>query len=135
MRHTMVEVFYKTKVVEEQMNQQTEYFTLVLIPVPPESFVVIQFHGTWDIDLNQARRDVMVWSCRDYEGDAIREYDKLRAVLQSKGFVHVVAAGELRLAPPVPAAVKPKRRDAVLSMAPRRVTIMLDSPEDEGVTV
>jgi hypothetical protein len=131
----MVEVFYKTKVIEEQLNGQTEYFTLVLTPVPPESFVVIQLHGTWDIDLNQARRDVMVWSCRDYEGDAIREYDKLRAVLQSKGFVHVVAAGELRLAPPVAAAVKPKRRDAVLSMASRRVTIMLENPEDEGVTV
>jgi hypothetical protein len=106
-----------------------------LTPVPPESFVVIQLHGTWDVDLNQARRDVMVWSCRDYEGDAIREYDKLRAVLQSEGFVHVIAAGELRLAPPVAATVKPKRRDAVLSMASRRVTIMLDSPEDEDVTV
>jgi hypothetical protein len=131
----MVEVFYKTKVIEEQLNGQTEYFTLILTPVPPESFVVIQLHGTWDIDLNQARRDVMVWSCRDYEGDAIREYDKLRAVLQSEGFVHVIAAGELRLAPPVAATVKPKRRDAVLSMASRRVTIMLDSPEDEDVTV
>ena len=131
----MVEVFYKTKVIEEQVNGQTEYFTLVLTPVPPESFVVIQFHGTWDIDLNQARRDVMVWSCKDYEGDAIREYDKLRAALQSKGFVHVIAAGELRLMPPVAAAVKPKRRDAVLSMASRRVNIMLDSPEGKGVTV
>jgi hypothetical protein len=131
----MVEVFYKTKVIEEQLNGQTEYFTLILTPVPPESFVVIQLHGTWDVDLNQARRDVMVWSCRDYEGDAIREYDKLRAVLQSEGFVHVIAAGELRLAPPVAATVKPKRRDAVLSMASRRVTIMLDSPEDEDVTV
>ncbi len=131
----MVEVFYKTRIIEEQTKQQTEYFTLALSPVPPESFVVIQFHGTWDSELNQARRDVMVWSCREFEGDAIREYDKLRAVLQSKGFVHVVAAGELRLAPPVTAAAKPKRRDAVLRTPARRVTLMQDSPEDESITV
>jgi hypothetical protein len=119
----MVEVFYKTKVIEEQGNKQTEYFTLVLAPVPPQSFVVIQVHVKWDIDLNQARRDAKVWSCADFEGDAIREYDKLRAILQGKGFVHAIAAGELFLAPPVVAVVKHKRRDPIAMTMPRRITV------------
>lgn len=106
----MVEVFYKTGDPDEQMNEQTAYVTLALTPVPPESFVVVELYGRWNSKLNEARRDVTLWSCQDYEGDAIREYDKRRGVLQGKGFVHVVDAGELRLVPPVATTVKTTRR-------------------------
>jgi hypothetical protein len=117
----MVEVFYKTKVIEEQLNEKTEHFTLVLAPIP-QFFVVIQVHVKWNIDLNEARRGAEVSSCWAFEGDAIREYDKLRAILQGKGFVHAIAAGELFLAPPVVAALKPKRREHVQITSSVRVT-------------
>jgi hypothetical protein len=117
----MVEVFYKTKVIEEQLNEKTEYFTLVLAPIP-QLFVVIQVHVEWNIDLNEARRGAKVSSCWAFEGDAIREYDKLRAILQGKGFVHAIAAGELFLAPPVVAALKPKRRERIQITSSVRVT-------------
>jgi hypothetical protein len=113
MRLSMVEVFYKTKLVEEQSNVRTEYITLVLAPVPPASFVVIEVHGKWDMTLNETRCQTKVVSSQDSEGDAIREYDKYRATLETKGFVTVVPAGELRLVPPVSTTVKAKRRDAV----------------------
>jgi hypothetical protein len=106
----MIEVFFKTGITEEQMNERTEYFTLVLAPVPPQSFVVIELHGQWDIVLNQTQREAKVWSCQDYEGDAIREYDKRRGVLESKGFVYVKGAGELCLVSPVAATIEPARR-------------------------
>jgi hypothetical protein len=123
----MVEVFYKTKVIEEQLHEKTEYFTLVLAPIP-QLFVVIQVHVKWNIDLNEARRGVMVSSCFAFEGDAIREYDKLRAILQGKGFVHAIAAGELLLAPPVVAALKPKRREPIRITSSVRVTRSRISP-------
>jgi hypothetical protein len=115
----MIEVFRKTSITEEQVNERTEYFTLVLAPVPPHSFVVIELHGEWDIVLNQSRREATVWSCQDYEGDAIREYDKLRGVLESKGFIYVKAAGELCLVPPVAATIQPTRREMPRTWGPR----------------
>jgi len=30
----MIEVFCKTSITEEQVNERTEYFTLVLAPIP-----------------------------------------------------------------------------------------------------
>ena len=106
----MVEVFYETGNRTEQLNERTTYVTLSLIRLPPGAFLVVQLEGRWHATSSQMRREVSLWSCEDYEGDAIREYDQRRAVIQGTGFVYVVEEGELRLVPPATVAVKNTRR-------------------------
>jgi hypothetical protein len=108
----MVEVFYETGIRTEQLNEQTAYVTLALIRLPPASFLVVQVEGRWHTHSSQMRREVTLWSCQDYEGDAIREYDQRRAAIQGSGFAYVVAEGELRLVPPVTITAKDTRRGA-----------------------
>jgi hypothetical protein len=108
----MVEVFYETGIRTEQLNEQTAYVTLALIRLPPASFLVVQVEGRWHAQSNQIQREVTLWTCQDYEGDAIREYDQRRAAVQDSGFAYVVAEGELRLVPPVTVTAKNTRRGA-----------------------
>jgi hypothetical protein len=107
---SMVEVFYETGNRTEQMNEQTAYVTLALVRLPPASFLVVQVERRWHPESSQMRREVTLWSCQDYEGDAIREYDQRRAAIQGTGFAYVVAEGELRLVPPVTITAKITRR-------------------------
>jgi hypothetical protein len=107
----MVEVFYKTGSVSEEITTRSESYTLALAPVSPHLHVVMQIHAMWDFELMQLLRSAMVCTCQEHEGDAIREYDELRTILLSKGFGHVVVSGLLQLEQPFVPAVKINRRD------------------------
>jgi hypothetical protein len=106
----MVEVFYETGIRTEQLNERTAYVTLALMRLPPLSFLVVQVEGRWNPTSCQMRREVKLWSCQDYEGDAIREYDQRRAIIQGTGFAYNVEEGEFRLVPPAPVIPKNTRR-------------------------
>jgi hypothetical protein len=85
----MVETFYATDIREEQLNPETEYYTLVLAAAQGDSCVVTQDHGWWDHELNHSKCDRLVLGTVDVESEARRIYSEQRASLIARGFVYV----------------------------------------------
>ena len=85
----MVEIFYDTKVPEEQRDEKTEYYSLALMPVTPVRSVIRHGHGWWDRVSNCSRCDETVLATADSESEAKRIYGEQRAKIIAIGFVHV----------------------------------------------
>jgi hypothetical protein len=86
----MVEVFYMTVLAGEQMDARPECHTLVLMHLPPMSYVVMQIHGVWDEETKQPKPPpYVVLSSVEGESEAMRIYEEQREALLSHGFIVV----------------------------------------------
>jgi hypothetical protein len=86
----MVEVFYMTVAAVEQMDARPECHTLVLMHLPPRSYVVTQIHGVWDEETKQPKTpSYVLLSSGEVESEAMRIYEEQREALLSHGFMVV----------------------------------------------
>jgi hypothetical protein len=86
----MVEVFYMTVAAAEQMDARPECHTLVLMHLPPRSYVVTQIHGVWDEETTQPKTpSYVLLSSGEVESEAMRIYEEQREALISHGFMVV----------------------------------------------
>lgn len=97
-----VDIFYGTS-TQDQLDEKTEYYSLVYTYAPEDSaFVLRQGHGWWDHVANCARCDTTVLATVDTESEAERMYEEQRAKILAMGFVQVRSG--LWTIPPPPSA-------------------------------
>jgi hypothetical protein len=87
-RCKMVELFYRPNANTE--DERTEYYGLVLTPLPDDTFSLIQLHIWWDEEHNQLQRSEMVLGFFDTEAENERIYQEQRSGLTRLGFTKVL---------------------------------------------
>jgi hypothetical protein len=84
----MVELFYREDAKTE--DERTEYYALILTPLPGDTFVLVQLHIWWDEEQNRLQRSEPVLLLLDVEAEAERVYQEQRHGLIRSGFTKVL---------------------------------------------
>jgi hypothetical protein len=85
----MVEVFYRTTVTEEQQDVTTEFYSITFIAIGAGAFVVTQYHGWWNHELQRSQYDALQLNTMGEpvtESEGWRIYSEQRSHILELGF-------------------------------------------------
>ena len=71
------------------MDEDKEYFVLILMTLPGDSFFVMELHVWWDKEVGQLHRSSVVLAADEVEGEATHIYEVQRAALITQGFTDI----------------------------------------------
>jgi hypothetical protein len=84
----MVELLYRENAKTE--DERTEYYGLILLSLPGDTFYLGHFHVWWDEEQNRAQRNEPVLQLFDDEAEAERIYQEQRSGIVGLGFTKVL---------------------------------------------